>query len=58
MPARVRDLEMGIMELPLTHVSFTHMKEYFIIHVVMCIFRFILEKSLEARYDLDRYLAT
>jgi len=52
MPTRVRDLEIGIMELPLTHVSFTHTKEYFIVHVAMCIFQFILEKSLEARSDL------
>jgi len=55
MPARVRDLEMGIMELSSTHVLFTHTKEYFIIHVAMCVLQFILEKSLEARYDLDRY---
>ena len=45
-------LQMGITELPLTHISFTHMKEYFIVHVAMCIFRFILKKSLKARYDL------
>jgi hypothetical protein len=33
--ARVRDLEMGFMELPSTHVSFTHIRKYFIIHVAM-----------------------
>ena len=57
MPTRVRDLKMGIIELPLTHVLFTHTKEYFIVHVAMCIFLFILEKSLEAKYDLTDILA-
>jgi len=50
---RVRDYEIEIMELPPNHASFTRTKEYYIIHAAMCIFQFILEKSLEARYDLD-----
>jgi hypothetical protein len=39
--ARVRDLEMGIRDLPRTHDLLTR------------VFRFVLKRSLEARYNLD-----